>query len=94
MAAGSGRLALAPAAPYFRVFNPILQGKKFDPQGAYVRRWVPELATVPDAFIHTPWEMPADVQRRVGCRIGKDYPAPIVDHALARQRVLAAYRQG
>jgi len=82
------------AAPYFRVFNPILQGKKFDPQGAYVRRWIPELAAVPEAFIHTPWEMPTEVQRRIGCVIGKDYPAPIVDHAMARQRVLAAYRQG
>jgi len=82
------------AAPYFRVFNPILQGKKFDPQGAYVRHWIPELATVPDAFIHTSWEMPSDVQREASCRIGKDYPAPIVDHAFARQRALAAYRQG
>jgi deoxyribodipyrimidine photo-lyase len=82
------------AAPYFRVFHPILQGKKFDPLGAYVRLWVPELAAVSDTFIHSPWEMPVDVQHRLGCRIGKDYPAPIVDHALARQRVLAAYRQG
>lgn len=82
------------AAPYFRVFNPILQGKKFDPQGAYVRRWAPELANVPDAYIHAPWEMPEDVQRNVGCRIGVHYPAPIIDHALARQRVLVAYRQG
>jgi deoxyribodipyrimidine photo-lyase len=80
------------AAPYFRVFNPVLQGKKFDPDGAYVRRWVPELSAVPDAFIHSPWEMPPDVQSRVGCSIGKDYPAPIVEHAMARERVLAAYR--
>jgi deoxyribodipyrimidine photo-lyase len=89
-AAGTG----TDAAPYFRVFNPILQGKKFDPQGVYVRRWVPELAAVPGAFIHIPWEMPAEVQRQVRCRIGKDYPAPVVDHAFARQRALAAYRQG
>jgi deoxyribodipyrimidine photo-lyase len=81
------------AAPYFRVFNPVLQGIKFDPQDAYVRRWVYELAAVPSEFIHAPWEMPADVQHRVGCIIGKDYPAPIVDHAAARQRVLVAYRQ-
>jgi deoxyribodipyrimidine photo-lyase len=80
------------AAPYFRVFNPVLQGKKFDPRGVYVRRWVPELSDVPDAFIHTPWEMPGDLQTRVGCVIGKNYPAPIVDHAMARQRVLNAYR--
>jgi len=82
------------AAPYFRVFNPVLQGKKFDPQGAYVRRWVPELSGVPDAFIHMPLEMSVDRRAQVGCVIGKDYPAPIVDHAMARQRVLAAYRKG
>jgi deoxyribodipyrimidine photo-lyase len=80
------------AAPYFRVFNPVLQGIKFDPQGAYVCRWVPELTAVPNEFIHAPWKMPADVQHRVGCIIGRNYPAPIVDHTLARQRVLAAYR--
>ena len=80
------------AAPYFRVFNPMLQGIKFDPQGAYVRRWVPELTTVPNDFIHAPWKMPADVQRRVGCFIGKDYPAPLVDHALARERALNIYK--
>lgn len=82
------------AAPYFRVFNPVLQGRKFDSHGDYVRRWVPELAAVPEAYVHSPWEMPADVQKQAGCQIGKDYPAPIVDHHLARQRVLAAYRQG
>lgn len=80
------------AAPYFRVFNPVLQGLKFDPHGAYVRHWVPELAAVPDQFIHAPWEMPAAMQAKLGCRIGKEYPAPIVDHRLARERVLAAYR--
>jgi deoxyribodipyrimidine photo-lyase len=79
------------AAPYFRIFNPILQGKKHDPQGAYVRHWVPELARVPQRFIHTPWEMPLEVQREAGCIIGQDYPAPIVDHAWARERVLTAY---
>jgi deoxyribodipyrimidine photo-lyase len=81
------------AAPYFRVFNPVLQGLKFDPHGDYVRRWVPELAAVPDQFIHAPWEMPAETQVKVGCQIGNDYPAPIVDHRLARERVLVAYRQ-
>jgi len=80
------------AAPYFRVFNPSLQGKKFDPHGVYVRRWVPELAAVPQAYIHKPWDMPSEVQRQLGVVIGKDYPAPMVDHAFARQRVLAAYR--
>jgi len=82
------------AAPYFRVFNPVLQGKKFDPYSAYVRRWIPELSAVPDAFIHTPWSMPLDVQAQVGCVIEKNYPTPIVDHARARQRVLEAYRRG
>ncbi|MCU0505796.1 MAG: DNA photolyase family protein [Chloroflexi bacterium] len=79
------------AAPYFRIFNPVSQGRKSDPSGAYVRRWVPELARVPDAFLHEPWAMPPDVQAAAGCVIGRDYPAPIVDHALARQRALAAY---
>ena len=71
----------------------MLQGKKHDPQGAYVRRWVPELARVPDRFIHEPWKMKPDVQRKSGCVIGQDYPPPIVDHAWARQRALAAYAQ-
>ncbi len=81
------------AAPYFRIFNPVLQGKKFDPQGTFVRRWVPELSKVPDAFIHTPWAMPDDVQSQTGCRIGKEYPAPIIDHARARQYALEVYRR-
>ncbi len=82
------------AAPYFRVFNPILQGLKFDPQGDYVRRWVPELTLVPDKYIHTPWEMPAELQKQTKCQIESDYPGPIVDHKLARERVLLAYRSG
>ena len=80
------------AAPYFRVFNPTLQGLKFDPEGVYVRRHVPELANVPAKFIHEPWKMPPEVQRGAGCVIGRDYPLPIVDHALAHERVLAAYK--
>ena len=62
------------AAPYFRVFNPILQGRKFDPDGAYVHRWVPELARVPDKYIHAPWEMPTEVQQVAGCRVGWTIP--------------------
>ena len=87
-AAGTG----TDAAPYFRVLNPVLQGARFDPDGAYVRRFVPELASVPAKYIHNPWTMPTEVQKQAGCRIGKDYPAPLVDHKLARERVLLAYR--
>jgi deoxyribodipyrimidine photo-lyase len=65
------------AAPYFRIFNPVLQGAKFDPQGGYVRRWVPELANVPDRFIHRPWDMPTDVQRASGCIIVRIIRRPI-----------------
>jgi deoxyribodipyrimidine photo-lyase len=79
------------AAPYFRVFNPTLQGMKFDPRGEYVRRYVPELAHVPDPYIHEPWKMPVDVQRQAGCLIGVDYPQPIVDHSAARKRALERF---
>ena len=79
------------AAPYFRIFNPILQSKKFDAQGSYIRRWIPELAKVPEQYIHSPWEMPEQMGRQSGCVIGRNYPAPIVDHAMARQRVLNVY---
>jgi deoxyribodipyrimidine photo-lyase len=72
------------AAPYFRVFNPVAQGRRHDPAGVYVRRWLPELARVPDRYVHAPWEMPPDV-------VGRDYPAPIEDHARTRERALAAY---
>ena len=77
--------------PYFRIFNPATQGRRHDPDGTYVRRWVPELAGVPTAHIHAPWELSPDEQRAAGCRIGIDYPAPIVDHAEARARALAVY---
>ncbi|HYN48515.1 MAG TPA: deoxyribodipyrimidine photo-lyase [Candidatus Nanopelagicales bacterium] len=79
------------AAPYFRVFNPASQGRRFDPEGAYVRRWVPELERVPVGHVHEPWTMPPDVQDAAGCVIGRDYAAPLVDHAFARDRALAAY---
>jgi len=80
------------AAPYFRIFNPILQAKKFDQNGGYVRRWVPELTKVPSEWIHTPWQMPPEMQRETGVVIGRDYPAPMVDHAFARERALKAYQ--
>ena len=81
----------ADAAPYFRIFNPVLQGAKFDPQGDYVRKWVPELREMPAAAIHDPWKAPADVLRRAGVTIGGNYPKPIVDHDFARGRALAAF---
>jgi deoxyribodipyrimidine photo-lyase len=81
------------AAPYFRVFNPILQGQKFDPHGDYVRHWLPELAQVPQQFIHNPWEMPVRLQKEIGVVIGSDYPAPIIEHAFARQRAVDVFRK-
>lgn len=80
------------AAPYFRIFNPILQGKKFDPDGRFVRQWLPELADVPDRYIHTPWEMDEAAQKKAGCVIGRDYPSPIIDHSFARERTLEAFK--
>ncbi len=86
-AAGCG----ADAAPYFRIFNPVTQGQKFDPQGAYVRRWVPELAHVPARWIHHPWDASPAALLEAGVTLGKTYPQPIVDHRQARERALAAF---
>ena len=85
--AGSG----ADAAPYFRVFNPVLQGEKFDPDGAYVRRWVPELARLPASLIHRPWSATPLQLRDAGVELGHNYPAPVVDHKAGRERALSAY---
>ena len=79
------------AAPYFRIFNPTTQGKKFDPDGAYIRNWLPELAKVPDKFIHEPSSLPKAAQQAIHMVIGQDYPAPIVDHGEQRERVMALY---
>jgi deoxyribodipyrimidine photo-lyase len=87
--AGSG----ADAAPYFRVFNPILQGEKFDPDGIYVRRWVPELKELPNKLIHQPWTATPLELASAGVTLGKNYPEPIVDHKAGRERALAAYRK-
>ena len=87
--AGSG----ADAAPYFRIFNPVLQGEKFDPEGDYVRAFVPELAEMPSRYIHKPWTASEQVLRTAGVRLGDTYPHPVVDHQLARDRALAAYQQ-
>lgn len=78
----------ADAQPYFRVFNPVTQGETFDPSGAYVRRWVPELARLPDDYLHAPWSAPRDVLDRAGIVLGRDYPRPVVDHQAARERFL------
>ena len=76
--------------PYFRIFNPVLQGEKFDPDGAYVRRWVPEIARLPDGVIHSPWDAGKEVLAKAGVDLGRTYPKPIVDHKAARARALAA----
>ncbi|MBK7047270.1 MAG: deoxyribodipyrimidine photo-lyase [bacterium] len=83
----------ADAAPYFRIFNPVLQGRRFDPDGAYTRRFVPELAGLPDRWLFAPWEAPAGVLQAAGVELGKDYPRPVVDLAASRQRALAAYAE-
>lgn len=81
----------ADAAPYFRIFNPVLQGERFDPDGVYVRRWVPELEKLPDRFIHKPWAATSLELEAAGVRLGKTYPEPIVEHDGARKRALAAF---
>lgn len=86
--AGTG----ADSAPFFRIFNPIIQGEKFDPDGQYVRRWVPELGNLPNSLIHRPWSAPPQVLAKAGVRLGASYPAPIVDHDMARGRALAAFQ--
>jgi deoxyribodipyrimidine photo-lyase len=81
----------ADAAPYFRIFNPVSQGKKFDPEGVYVRKWVPELAQMPASHIHSPWLAPPDVLERAGVKPGETYPLPIVSLFASREAALAAY---
>ena len=83
--AGSG----CDAQPYFRVFNPVAQGEKFDPDGSYVRRWLPALAKLPARYVHQPWSAPPSVLQNAGVELGQSFPRPIVDHAFARQRFLA-----
>jgi len=81
----------ADAAPYFRVFNPVRQGERFDPEGHYIREWIPELARLDRRWIHAPWGAPEAVLRGAGVTLGEDYPHPIVDHPAARARALAAW---
>ena len=86
--AGTG----ADAAPYFRIFNPILQGEKFDPNGEYVTQWCPELKNVPIEFLHKPWEMPEQLQNQINFKLGHSYPLPIVKHVEARNSALKAFQ--
>ena len=86
--AGSG----ADASPYFRIFNPFTQGEKFDPNGDYVRKYIPELAKLPRKYIHQPWIAPPDILSQAGVQLGKTYPKPIVDHKTARELALQSYK--
>jgi len=79
------------AQPYFRIFNPVTQSERFDPEGRFIRSFLPQLAGVPNRFIHAPWKMGPDDEQKTGCVVGRDYPAPIVDHALARIKTLERY---
>ena len=85
---GSG----ADASPYFRIFNPILQGKKFDPKGDYVRKYIPSLRKIPDKFVHSPWEMSSQEQEKYNFFIEKDYLLPVVDLGETRKRALSAFK--
>ena len=80
----------ADAAPYFRIFNPVSQGEKFDAAGDYVRRFIPEISRLSNDWIHAPWTAPGDVLRAAGIQFGTTYPRPIVDHGVARKLALAA----
>ncbi len=82
----------ADAAPYFRIFNPVTQGQKFDADGTYVRRYVPEIEKLPDKYLHSPWEAKDGVLADAEIKLGKDYPEPIVDLKLSRERALEAFR--
>jgi deoxyribodipyrimidine photo-lyase len=83
----------ADAAPYFRIFNPVIQGRKFDPDGAYVRQWVPELANLPTQYIHAPWEAPESILRQAGVELGKTYPYPQEPLDASRERALQMLEQ-
>ena len=83
----------ADAAPYFRIFNPILQGRKFDPDGDYVRRWIPELGKLPDKYLHAPFEADEQTLEAAGIRLGEDYPHPLVEHGFGRERALDALKK-
>ena len=79
------------AAPFFRIFNPVLQSRKFDPDGIYIKRFVPELSNLAARWVHAPWTAPAEELAAAGLTLGETYPLPMIDHAFARNRALAAY---
>ena len=81
------------AQPWFRIFNPVTQSERFDPDGKFIRRYLPELARLPDKFIHAPWTLSVADQQKLGCVLGRDYPLPIVDHAVQRVQALALFKQ-
>ncbi|KPJ95231.1 MAG: hypothetical protein AMJ53_03165 [Gammaproteobacteria bacterium SG8_11] len=83
----------ADAAPYFRIFNPVTQSQKFDPDGEYIKTWLPELRSLPDLYIHEPWKTPNNIQTETNVIIGKDYPLPVFDLKQSRQRALDSYQQ-
>jgi deoxyribodipyrimidine photo-lyase len=85
--AGSG----ADASPYFRIFNPFSQGEKFDPEGEYIKKYIPELKELPKKYIHRPWEAPLEILQKANVKLGENYPRPLVDHKFARKRALEAY---
>ena len=85
--AGSG----ADASPYFRIFNPFSQGEKFDPEGEYIKKYIPELKELPKKYIHRPWEAPSEILQKANVKLGENYPRPLVDHKFARKRALEAY---
>ncbi|MFG0213262.1 FAD-binding domain-containing protein [Brevibacillus porteri] len=81
------------AQPYFRIFNPVTQGEKFDPDGLFVKKYLPVLREVPLQYIHKPWGMPEHIQEQAGCKIGFDYPIPCVDHAQRRKLAMALFQE-
>ena len=81
------------AQPFFRIFNPVTQGEKYDPNGDFVRRWVPELANLPTKHLHAPWNAPEETLDEAGVTLGEDYPQPMVDHREARDRALEEYNK-
>ena len=82
----------ADAAPYFRIFNPVLQAEKFDADGRYIRHYVPELSKLPNKYLFKPWDAPKDILMEAGVRLGETYPAPIVDLKASREAALDAYK--